>query len=63
MSLEKLRTYVRITILYFFFALLFYVVIRYTGTGQDDIKPMTIFSFVSGVIVSKLIEFYVQDKK
>lgn len=64
MNREKLRSYIRAGILIYFCGLLAYVVGKYTGKETDDIKPMTVFAFATGVIVSKLIENYmIKDDK
>jgi hypothetical protein len=61
MNLENLRSYVRIGILVFFAGLISFVVIFHTGTQPGQIKADIIWSFATGVMVSKLIEFYMQD--
>jgi hypothetical protein len=60
---EKLRVYTRMGILLFFSAMFASTIIRHTGLEDGNIAPMTVYSFLSGLLAGKLIDFYMSDKK
>ena len=56
---EKRRGYVRSGITFWFCALITYVVVKYTGIADGQIKPETIWSFGTGVFVTKILDHYI----
>jgi hypothetical protein len=56
---EKRRGWVRMGMVAWFCALLTYVVIKYTGGEAGQIKPEIIWSFGTGVLVTKLLDHYI----
>lgn len=44
-----------------FFSMFAYVVVMYTGMEEEAIKPMTLFGFFAGIIMSKVIDWFFQD--
>ncbi len=58
MELEKLRAYVRIGILIGFFGLFIFTIAIHTGVADGEIPPETVYSFLTGILVTKLIDFY-----
>jgi len=61
MEQEKLRAYTRIGILLFFSGMFCFVIVMHTGLEDGAIAPMTIYSFISGLLAGKLIDFYMGD--
>lgn len=35
-----------------------YLIVRHTGLGDGEIKPMVVYSFLTGIIAGKLIDNY-----
>lgn len=58
---ETIRMWARNLILSFFLGIFAYIIIGYTGTGKENIKPMTVFAYFAGLITSKLIDWYFID--
>ena len=58
---EKRRGWVRAGIVFWFVLLISYVVVRYTGTADGEIKPEIIWSFATGILVTKLIDHYINQ--
>ena len=58
---EKRRGWVRAGMVLWFCALISYVVIRYTGTADGQIKPDIIWSFGTGILVTKLLDHYINS--
>lgn len=56
---ERRRGWVRSGITFWFCALITYVVVRYTGGAEGQIKPETIWSFGTGVLVTKILDHYI----
>jgi len=56
---EYRRGWVRVGILGGFFSLFVYVVVVYTGLDEGMIKPDVLYSFLTGVLVTKLIDHYI----
>lgn len=57
---ETIRMYVRIGIVITFFTIFISVIYRYLGTEEGLIKPIVLYSFLTGILVTKIIEFYMQ---
>lgn len=58
---ERRRGWVRSGITFWFCALITYVVIKYTGGAEGQIKPETIWSFGTGVLVTKILDHYINS--
>ena len=58
---EKRRGWVRVGMIGWFCALISYVVIRYTGVNDGEIKPDIIWSFGTGILVTKLLDHYINS--
>lgn len=60
---ENVRMYVRTGIVCVFFGIFIYIIARYIGFKEGEIKPMVLYSFLTGILVTKVIEFYMQLPK
>lgn len=58
---EKRRGWVRASMVAWFCSLITYVVVMYTGNGEGQIKPEIIWSFCTGVLVTKLLDHYINS--
>lgn len=58
---EAIRMWARNFIMLFFFGMFAYIIIKHTGYDEESIKPMTIFGFLAGVILSKVIDWFFVD--
>ena len=56
---ERRRGWVRMGMISWFCSLITYVVVMYTGNGEGQIKPEIIWSFCTGVLVTKLLDHYI----
>lgn len=55
---EVRRGWVRTGIVFWFIGLISYVVIRHTGISDGMIKPDVVWSFGTGVLVTKIMDHY-----
>lgn len=60
---KLIRMWARLCIMLFFFMAFFYVILAHTGLKDGQIMPMTLYSFLSGILVSKVIDYYMGDEK
>ena len=58
---ERRRGWVRAGIVVWFCTLITYVVVRYTGNSEGEIKPEIIWSFATGILVTKLLDHYINS--
>lgn len=58
---ERRRGWVRASMVAWFCSLITYVVVMYTGNGEGQIKPEIIWSFCTGVLVTKLLDHYINS--
>ena len=56
---EKRRGWVRAGMVGWFCTLISYIVILHTGTADGEIKPEIIWSFATGVLVTKILDHYI----
>lgn len=56
---ERRRGWVRSGITFWFCCLITYVVVKYTGIADGQIRPETIWSFGTGVFVTKILDHYI----
>lgn len=55
---ERRRGYVRAGIIGWICLLISYIVVRYTGIQEGMIKPDVIWSFFTGVFITKMVDHY-----
>jgi len=58
---ERRRGWVRAGMVAWFCALITFVVVRHTGIGDGQIKPEIIWSFATGVLVTKILDHYINS--
>ena len=58
---ERRRGWVRAGMVGWFCALITYVVVLHTGIGDGKIKPDIIWSFATGVLVTKILDHYINS--
>lgn len=57
---DAIRMYVRVGIVAAFLAVFIYIIVRYTHPDKEGyIKPTVLYSFLTGVLITKLIDFYI----
>lgn len=59
---EYVQSFSRLGILIAFFAAFGYIVINFTGSAEGQIKPETIYSYLTGIISGKLVEYYLTSR-
>lgn len=57
---ETIRMYVRIGIVVTFFSIFIWVLYNHVGIKEGEIEPTVLYSFLTGILVIKVIEYYMQ---
>jgi len=39
-----------------------YIIVNFTGSAEGQIKPETIYSYLTGIISGKLVEYYLASR-
>ena len=62
MTIEALRSYVRVFILVAVLTLVGYIMCEHVGTGQGEIKPELVWSYLTGLL-SGIFAYYMNTKE